>query len=172
MVHEASPQNDVEIEARVRAELEAHGVVATRLACDPKLADTEDFCRHYGVDPGDSANTIVIASKRPKGVVAACLALADSRLDVNRAVCQALGIKRASFASAELTRDLTGQLIGGVTIAGYNQPLELLVDARVLTRESIIVGGGSRSSKLRLAPAQLQKLPHVRVVEGLATPRG
>ncbi len=77
----------------------------------------------------------------------------------------------ASFAPPELTLELTGQLIGGVTIAGYLQPLDLLVDARVMARPSIIVGGGSRSSKLRLAPQQLQKLPYVRVIEGLALPR-
>jgi len=167
----ATPQQIATIEARVREHLQAHGIEAQWLACDPKLADTADFCRHYGVDPCDSANTIVIASRRPKGVAAACLALATTRLDVNRAVCGALGIKRASFATSEQTLEWTGQLIGGVTVAGYLLALPLLVDAHVLSRPSIIVGGGSRSHKLRMAPKDLEKLPNVRIVEGLAKPR-
>jgi prolyl-tRNA editing enzyme YbaK/EbsC (Cys-tRNA(Pro) deacylase) len=33
------------------------------------------------------------------------------------------------------------------------------------------MGGGNRSSKIVLAPAELLKLPGVEVVDGLATPR-
>src|SRR3712207_7541312 len=39
---------------------------------------------------------------------AACIVLATHRLDVNRAVRDRLGIRKASFAGADETRDLTG----------------------------------------------------------------
>jgi prolyl-tRNA editing enzyme YbaK/EbsC (Cys-tRNA(Pro) deacylase) len=160
--------DDAAIERRVRDELLALGVVYQELPCDPEFADTAAFCARYGVDPADSANAILIASSRPPGRHAVCLLLATTKLDVNRTVCRLLDVRRASFATAEETRALTGMLIGGVTVFGLPDTLPIYVDARVAQRPSVVVGGGSRSLKLRLAPAELAKIPRLRFVEGLA----
>lgn len=138
--------------------------------CDPSLADTAAFCEAYGVDPADSANTILVASKRPVGVNAACVVLATHRLDVNRAVRAALGVKKLSFAPFELTTELTGMQIGGVTPFGLPDSMRILVDAAVFERPVIVLGGGNRSSKLRLESSHLRAIPSVEVVEGLAAP--
>lgn len=167
-----TPDDEVaRVEAAVWAEIEALSMTCERLECDPSLADTAAFCAHYGIDPADSANAIVVAGKKKPKVYVACLLLADSRLDVNRVVCKLMGVRRASFASAEETRALSGQLIGGVTIVGWPEPLPLYIDARVMTRERIVVGGGSRSSKLRMSPEELRKLPNAEIIEGLAKAR-
>ena len=151
--------------------LAAHGVAEYEvMACDPSLADTTAFCEAYDVDPADSANTILVASKRPAGVNAACIVLATHRLDVNRAVRDQLDVKKLSFASADLTVELTSMQIGGVTPFGLPPSMRVLVDADVLGRTSIVLGGGNRSSKLRLDPQRLLALPSVEVVEGLAAP--
>jgi prolyl-tRNA editing enzyme YbaK/EbsC (Cys-tRNA(Pro) deacylase) len=151
--------------------LAAHGVADYEvMPCDPSLADTAAFCEAYGVDPADSANTILVASKRPPGVNAACIVLATHRLDVNRAVRDELDVKKLSFASADLTVELTGMQIGGVTPFGLPDSMRVLVDSNVLDRSSIVLGGGNRSSKLRLDPARLLALPSVEVVAGLAAP--
>jgi prolyl-tRNA editing enzyme YbaK/EbsC (Cys-tRNA(Pro) deacylase) len=42
------------------------------------------------------------------------------------------------------------------------------VDAAVLARPSVVLGGGSRTLKVRLAPEELLRLPGVEVVEDLA----
>ncbi|MFP5332557.1 MAG: YbaK/EbsC family protein [Acidimicrobiia bacterium] len=154
----------------VHRQLTALSVPHEEMACDPKLADTAAFCEHYGVDPADSANTIVVASRRPPDQFAVCLALATTRLDVNRAVRDALGWKKLSFASADATLDLTGMQIGGVTPFGLPDGLPILVDAAVMDRDQIVLGGGNRSSKILMPPDGLHALATVRVVEGLATP--
>jgi len=156
------------IEQRVRDELTALGVDHEPLPCDPGFADTAAFCAKYGVDPEDSANAILVASSRPPGRHAVCVVLATTKLDVNRTVCRLLEVKRASFASAEETRALTGMLIGGVTVFGLPEHLPIFVDSRVTERPSIVVGGGSRSLKLRLKPAELHKIGRLRIIEGLA----
>jgi prolyl-tRNA editing enzyme YbaK/EbsC (Cys-tRNA(Pro) deacylase) len=102
-------------------------------------------------------------------VYAACVVLANTRLDVNRTVRQRLGTRKASFAPAEETRAITGMEIGGVTVFGLPADMPIWVDARVMARERIVLGGGSRSFKVIAAPAILLKLPHAEVVEGLAT---
>ena len=51
-------------ERPVFAQLDALGVAYERLPCDPALADTEQFCAHYGIDPAMSGNTIIVGSRR------------------------------------------------------------------------------------------------------------
>jgi prolyl-tRNA editing enzyme YbaK/EbsC (Cys-tRNA(Pro) deacylase) len=156
------------IEAKVRARLALLGVDHETLECDPDFADTAAFCARYGVPPDQSANTIVVAARKDPGVACACVVLATCRLDVNHSVCDLLGVRKASFASAEQTQALTGMMIGGVTPFGLPDDLPLYVDARVMTQESVVVGGGSRSLKIRLAPAGLLRIPGSTVIEGLA----
>lgn len=138
-------------------------------ACDPALADTAAFCAHYGFAPEDAANTIVVVGKGAEPVYAACVVLATHRLDVNRVVKGRFG-RKASFASPDETRQLTGHEIGGVTVFGLPDDLPIWVDAAVMTRERIVLGGGSRSWKVIAPPEILRTLPTVEVVEGLANP--
>jgi prolyl-tRNA editing enzyme YbaK/EbsC (Cys-tRNA(Pro) deacylase) len=140
-------------------------------ACDPALADTAAFCAAYGFDPADSANTIVVIGKSDPPVYAACVVLATHRLDVNRVVKERLGTRKASFASPDETRELTGMAIGGVTAFGLPSGLPLWVDAAVMDRERIVLGGGSRSWKVIASPEILRTLPNVEIVAGLAGPR-
>lgn len=153
--------------------LEAHlrdlGEPYELFPCDPALADTAAFCEAYGFDPEDSANTIVVMGKSDPPRFAACVTLAPYRLDVNRTVRHRLGARRASFAPADVTAELTGMQMGGVTVFGLPSDLPIWVDARVMTRERIGLGGGSRSWKVIARPAILLALPNVEVVEGLAT---
>lgn len=152
----------------VRDALHEIGAEAEVMACDPDLADTAAFCEAYGVAPADSANTILVASKRPSGIVAACVVLATHRLDVNHAVRDAMKVKKLSFASGDLTMSLTGMEIGGVTPFGLPVDMPILVDSNVLERETIVLGGGNRTSKLRMNPRSLSALPTARIIEGLA----
>jgi prolyl-tRNA editing enzyme YbaK/EbsC (Cys-tRNA(Pro) deacylase) len=138
-------------------------------ACDPDLADTANFCAHYGFAMEDSANTIVVVGKGAEPVYAACVVLATHRLDVNRMIKQRFG-RKSSFASPEETKAITGHEIGGVTVFGLPPDLPVWIDAAVMERDRIVLGGGSRSWKV-IAPASiLLTLPGATVVEGLAKP--
>ena len=147
--------------------LESLGVEYEIIPCDPALADTAAFCEAYGYDLEDSANTIVVAGKSEPPVHAACVVLATTRLDVNRVVRRRLGVRGASFARSEDTERLTGMVIGGVTPVGLPPELPLWIDARVMERPRIILGGGSRDRKVLVPPQMLLLLGGV-VVDGLA----
>jgi prolyl-tRNA editing enzyme YbaK/EbsC (Cys-tRNA(Pro) deacylase) len=138
--------------------------------CDPALADTAAFCAAYGFGIEDAANTIVVVGKSDPPRYAACIVLGTHRLDANHAVRARLGTRRVSFASAEETRTLTGQEIGGVTAFGLPDGLPIWVDAAVMDRPRIVLGGGSRRWKVIAPPSILLTLPGVAVVEGLANP--
>jgi prolyl-tRNA editing enzyme YbaK/EbsC (Cys-tRNA(Pro) deacylase) len=101
--------------------------------CDPDLADTAVcFCERYGVETADSANTIVVRSKTGEAKFAACVVLATHRHEVNDTVRKTLGARKVSFASAEETKAITGMEIGG----------------------------GNRSSKLKVLPELLFRMPN------------
>jgi prolyl-tRNA editing enzyme YbaK/EbsC (Cys-tRNA(Pro) deacylase) len=158
----------------VLATAEATGVPYQVVPCDPALADTAAFCAAYGYRPDQSANAIVVVGKPSSStaprVYAACLVLATTRLDVNGVVRRRLNVKKASFASAAETIELTGMEIGGVTPYGLPDSLPLWIDSRVMDVDAVIVGGGSRDRKLLVPPASLAALPNAEVVEALAKP--
>ncbi len=155
---------------RVREHLDQLGVAYELVPCDPALADTAAFCQAYGYSLGESANTIVVVGKSQPPVFAACVVLADTRLDVNRAVKQRMGVRRVSFASADETAAVTGMMIGGVTVFGLPPQVPIWVDERVMAQPRIVLGGGSRSWKVVAAPGILHHLANVEIVPGLARP--
>src|SRR5215469_10903046 len=142
----------IDASAMIQTQLDRLGVPFELFPCDPALADTANFCAAYGFQPEDSANTILVIGKSDPPVYAACVVLANSRLDVNKTVRQRLGTRKASFAPAEHTRSITGMEIGGVTVFGLPDDLPIWVDSRVMARERIVLGGGSRSFKVIATP--------------------
>ena len=158
------------LDPRVRQALDDGGIEYEVLECAPELADTAEFCAHYGIPATEACNAIIVVVKTEPRRFLACLVRADTRLDVNRKVRDLVGTKKLSFASAEETKELTGQLIGGVSIAGLPPELPLYIDERVMEQPRIIIGGGNRTSKARLAPGELLKLPNAQVAD-IAIPR-
>ncbi len=152
---------------RVIEVLASSGVDFEVIPIDPALADTAQFCEAYGYALEDSANTILVAGKADPPVHAACIVLAHTKLDVNKAVRKRLMVRKASFAPSQDTERLTGMSIGGVTPFGLPADLPLWVDSRVMDRRRVILGGGSRDRKVLVAPEVLVRIGAV-VVDGLA----
>jgi len=160
--------DDASIEASVAQALEGLGATWELMRIDPDFADTAAFCEKYGVPIDHSGNTIIVASKKEPKRYCACLVLATTRLDVNHAVRRLMDVSRVSFATAEETQALTGMMIGGVTLLALPPDLPIYVDDRVMALNYVILGGGSRSSKIKMAPEALKRLPGANVVPGLA----
>lgn len=137
--------------------------------CEPDYADTVAFCEHYDVSPECSANTIVVKSKTGPEKFAACVVLAISRLDVNHTVRKKLGARKVSFATADETMKITGMEIGGVTPFALPWEMPVWVDDTVFDCEHIILGGGNRTSKLKVDPRSLEFLSNLEIVAGLGT---
>ncbi len=151
----------------VKQTLEKYSVVHRIIECNPDLADTATFCQKYGYKPEESANTLVVTSRKVEPTVyAVCVVLAIDRLDVNNVVRKKMGVKKCSFADGETTVELTGMMIGGVTAVGI-EDIPIYIDANVMKAKQIIMGGGNRSTKIILSPDELRKLPNVEVVEAL-----
>lgn len=158
-------------EATTRAVLDRLGLPYEIISCDPAFADTAAFCGRYGYPPETAANTIVVASKKEPRQYAACVVLAPTRLDVNHAVRDLMGVSKLSFATGEEMAQLTGMRVGGVTVFGLPDGLPIYVDDRVTKRDWVILGTGGRNGKVKISPEVFGRLPGARVVPGLALDR-
>ena len=136
--------------------------------CNPELADTKVFCREYGIDLEDSVNAIVVKTKTGELKYAACALLATTRLDINKTIRKKLGARKVSFADIEETVKLTAMNTGGVTPLTLPSTLPLWIDSKVMQRNSVILGGGNRSSKIKVSPKIFNYTANTEIVEGLA----
>lgn len=138
---------------------------------DPDLADTAVLVEASGMDMADMANCIVISGRRAgEERVCAALVLGTTRADVNTTVRKRLDVRKCSFMPMDEAVGRTGMEYGGITPVGLPGDWPVLVDARVLDREAVVIGSGLRRSKLRLPGAAAGDLSGAEVVDGLAVP--
>ncbi len=158
-------------EQRSLATLDRLGLPYELIRIDPEFADTAAFCDRYGYPADHAGNTIIVGSKKEPKQYAACVVLATTRLDVNHAVRDLMGVSKLSFASAEEMAELTGMKVGGVTVFGLPEGLPLYVDDRVMALDWVILGTGGRNGKIQVSSEVLRRLPNARIVPGLAVGR-
>lgn len=161
------------------SELEARVLEAARLLdpateaiwIDPDLADTATFCARYGHRLDASGNCILVRSRTGDLRYAACVVQATRQLDLNRRSRALVDARKASFADAAETVEVTGMVPGGVTPVGLPADLPVFVDAPIMDLNRVIVGGGGRSLKLVLDPRALMALSQVTIAEISRPPR-
>ena len=138
---------------------------------DDDLADTAAFSEAYGVPLEASANCVVVAARRAgQTTLAACVVLATTRADVNGLVRRHLDARKASFAPQDAAVAESGMAFGGITPVGLPEAWAVLVDPAVAAAEVVVIGSGTRGSKLAVPGAALAGLPAASVLEGLGRP--
>ncbi len=160
-------RSDREIEARVISFLDGTGVPYIVVEIDPEFADTAQFCEKYDFPLENSANTIIVASKKKPKTFTASVVRATHRIDVNHVVKPLMDIGKVSFARAEETAELTGMMIGGVTALALPDQIKIYVDDGLMKLDYIILGGGSRSIKIKISPEIFHLVPNAKVIMGL-----
>ena len=157
-----------DIEARVASTLGSLGIQFEKFEIDPDYADTAAFCEKYGYSMDESGNTILVASKRGAKKYCACIVKATDRLNVNHAVKGLMEVSRVSFASPDDTREVTGMMIGGVTPFALPPEVPIYADDKLMTLDYVILGSGSRSSKVKIVPQVFDVLTNTQIISGLS----
>ena len=157
-----------DITTQVVTVLDAIGVEYEIIECDPDFADTAAFCEKYGYPVDNCGNAIVVASKREPVQFATCIVKGTSRLDVNKTVRKLMGVPKASFASPEQTVELTGMMIGGVTPFALPLDVPIYADDKLMALDYVILGSGSRSSKVKIVPQVFDVLTNTQIISGLS----
>ncbi|MDB4991983.1 MAG: proline--tRNA ligase [Parcubacteria group bacterium] len=138
---------------------------------DPQYMNGLALSEHYGGNPDDGANCVVVKGKRGEvRTFAAVLVPVGYRADLNGIVCEKLDAKKVSMAPLEEVIEETGMEYGSITPVGLPDHYRILIDSRLMQKEKILVGGGKQISKLLVPTAFFTTLPNVEVVENLANP--
>ena len=138
---------------------------------DDDLADTAAFSEAYAVPLAASANCVVVAARRAgQTSLAGCVVLATTRADVNGLVRRHLDARKASFAPQDVAVAESGMAFGGITPVGLPAGWPVLVDSAVAAAGLVVIGSGTRGSKLAVPGAALTGLPGAQVLEGLGGP--
>jgi len=157
------------IEANVIEFLDSTNLPYEVIEIDPDFADTAAFCEKYDFPVENSANTIIVASKKKPKTFTASVVRATHRIDVNHVVKPIMNVGKVSFAPAEETAELTGMMIGGVTALALPNQIKIYVDDGLMNLDYIILGGGSRSIKIKISPEIFRLVPNAEVIVGLVT---
>ena len=153
---------------QIRQFLESTKLDFEVIDCDPEFADTNVFCKEYGIDLEDSVNAIVVKTKTGELKYAVCALLATTRLDINKTIRKKLGARKVSFADIGETVELTAMNIGGVTPLSLPSNLPLWVDSKIMQRSTIVLGGGNRSSKIKISPKIFNYTLNTEIIKSLA----
>ena len=153
---------------KIRQFLESTKLKFKIMDCNPELADTKVFCKEYGIELEDSANAILVKTKTGELKYALCVLLATTRLDINNLIKKKLNARKVSFANSEETAKITEMSIGGVTPITLPIDLPLWIDSKVMLRDTIILGGGNRSSKIQVSPLIFNFTSNTEIIGDLA----
>lgn len=135
---------------------------------DAEFAGSAEFCEKYQVPSELGANCVVVEAVRGESrFLVACLVPINTRADLNKTVRKLLDVRRVSFAPLEEVLQVTGMEYGGITPVGLPNGFRILIDARLVALEKLIIGGGYRKSKLLVPGQLLAELPNAQVVESL-----
>ena len=138
---------------------------------DANFSDTANFCGKYKITPEQAANCVIVETKGGDRKLVALVVLSSTRADVNGAVCDALGVRKASFAQMDRAVSESGMEYGAITPIGLPSNWTILIDKAIADSSYVVIGSGIRGSKLIVPGSFLASLPNAQVVEGLAKSR-
>ena len=79
-----------------------------------------------------------------------------------------MDVRRLSFATPDQTTELTGMMVGGVTPFGLPDSIDVFVDQSVMDLDYVIIGGGSRSYKIKADPDIFNEFQNYKIIDGLS----
>lgn len=134
----------MEVFERLQALLAQHHA-RHRLINHPAAGRSVEVAAIRGTEVSQGAKALVCRVKISSNVRKHVLAVfpADKQADLD-AIARAAGGKKASLASQELARELTGCEIGAIPPFSFNPDLHLLVDPSLRTRHDEIVFNAGR----------------------------
>lgn len=138
---------------------------------DPQYMNGAALSDHYDVSLEDGGNCVIVRGKRGEiRTMAAIVVPVGYRADLNGIVCEKLDAKKVSMALLDDVIKETGMEYGSITPVGLPSDYRILIDARLMEKEKIVVGGGKQISKLLVPTSYFKTLPNVEIIEGLSNP--
>ncbi|MDR1934585.1 MAG: YbaK/prolyl-tRNA synthetase associated domain-containing protein [Candidatus Accumulibacter sp.] len=114
-----------------------------RVLRHPAEGGSERVAQLRGTLPGQGAKAMLCRVKEQPGVLVLAVLPGDRKVDF-RKVAQAVGGKKASFASPEEASARTGCAIGAIPPFSFSPDIRLVVDPRLISRHAEIAFNAGR----------------------------
>ena len=119
-----------------------------------------------GVELGQIANSLIFEAVHEDGTREPVLLMTSGAHRVDTGfVAQALGLKKLGRASAELVKEATGQVIGGVAPSGHPAPVATFADRWLGRYPEIWAAGGTANTMFPLTYQQLITLTNAKEID-------
>jgi Ala-tRNA(Pro) deacylase len=151
------------MKAKLVSMLEEAGVAYESLS-HVHTESAADEARALGLSPSEVAKTLIATT--PLGYVRAVIP-ASERVDMHK-LRDVLGVtgKQVQLASEEeLARDYPEFDLGAVPPFGGSREEPVVIDARLMERESVVLEAGSHEESVRIKTDDLRKVTHARVAD-------
>jgi prolyl-tRNA editing enzyme YbaK/EbsC (Cys-tRNA(Pro) deacylase) len=147
----------------LRAFLQARNIAAEIVRLDVPTPTVESAALAVGTEVDQIIKSILfIADEHP--VLAIACGLSSIQ---RRAIADLLGIgkKRVKLATVEMVLEISGYEVGAMPPFGHRQPLNTLVDRRVLNYSDAYAGGGAENVLLHLNPQDILRVTGAQVLD-------
>ena len=136
---------------------------------NPDFADGDLLSQHYGILYEMEVNCLVVQGQRGDKIrFAALLVPYGKKAKTNATVKGPLDAAKVSFAKLDDVLTATGMEFGSITPIGLPEDWAILIDASLLNKPQLVLGGGLVSSKILVPSSLLPQLPNAQVIEDLA----
>lgn len=137
--------------------LEARSISYEAHYYDPNIRDAEQVAAAVGMPAEEVFKTLVVECPARKQPILALLPC-DCKLNLKR-LARALGEKKVALAPHARAEKLTGLQVGGISaLALMRKQWAVVLDAKAMRVEHIVISAGQRGTQLRLKRAALVKL--------------
>ncbi len=146
--------------------LQTRGIAAEIVHLDVPTPTVESAALAVGTEVDQIIKSILfIADEHP--VLAIACGLSNIQ---RRAIADllAIGKKRVKLATPEMVLEISGFEVGAMPPFGHRQPLNTLVDQRVLDFSDAYAGGGAENVLLHLNPQDILRVTGAKVLDLLS----
>jgi len=157
----STPKTLSEAAQRVQDALRAGGFTNTVIELEVPVKTAAAAAEAVGCTPEQIVKSLVFRGESGAPV----LVVASGANRVSEAKLEALRGEKVSMGPPKFVREVTGFAIGGIPPLGHPQPLDTIVDAHLLTLDSLWAAAGHPNSLFELTPDELIRMTKGRVAE-------
>ncbi|MDD2695193.1 MAG: YbaK/EbsC family protein [Anaerolineales bacterium] len=152
----------------VQAYMDVHAIPGVIVQLDVPTLTVEAAALAVNVPPQRIVKSILfLVAERPVLAIACGLDYIERRAIAN---LFGVGRKRVKLATEEEVLQIAGYPAGAMPPFAHQQPLETLLDQRVLAQEQVFAGGGAENALLRLPPQEILRASGARVMDLVSLP--
>jgi prolyl-tRNA editing enzyme YbaK/EbsC (Cys-tRNA(Pro) deacylase) len=143
--------------------MDKHDIPGVIVFLDMPTPTVETAAQAVGTDPKHIIKSVLFSlDDKHVLAIASGLGLIDRRTIASR---YGIGRKRVKLSPPDIVLSVTGYTIGTVPPFGHKNPVNVLIDHRVLEMTAVFAGGGAHNALVQLNPKDILRITQAEVMD-------